>query len=227
MKKSYTYFFVIFFFISSFSQIFGQDIYDKMVKEICECIEKEKVKDASGIGSCFEELLVNNLIELKKHYSVQTMADLDLEKMGYKIGAKLIKECDYAIDNFLSGNVDSTKEVPKQQNLNCDDLKNGDFYYVNKIPEMGIVDTTFVTISKDMYLERMNNGRTYSLLKIKWKDDCKFSLEFRESNDPWKKEISNPGDIYEHEIMTNGEKSFLLTLFWRGKSNQFELFKLD
>lgn len=197
-----------------------------MTRKLCKCVEKQQVKDASGMGPCFEELLVDNLKELKEHYNAPTMADLDVEKIATKIGAKMIKECDYVMENFPSGIVGNQEKVAKQKELNCDDLKNGDFYYVNQRPQTGIIDTTFVTISNDMFLERMKNGRTYSLLNIKWKGNCTFYLEFRESNDPVKKEVSAPGDVYEYEVLTNGERSFFLNVFWGKRSYQFELFKL-
>ncbi len=226
MKKIQKHFLLLLFIVGAIGQICAQDIYDKLSRKLCKCVEKEQVKDPSGMGYCFEKLLVNNLEELKDYYNAQTMSDLNMEEIGNKIGAKMIKECDYVIDNFPTGMVGSQEPVTKQQNLNCEDLKNGDFYYLNKRPQTGVIDTTFVTISNNMFLERMKNGRTYSLLNIKWKEDCKFSLEFKESNDPMKKEVSSPGDIYEYEILTNGEKSFFLNVFWRERTHQFELFKL-
>jgi hypothetical protein len=154
------------------------------------------------------------------------MADLDMESIGNKIGAKMIKECPYVLDNFPTGIVGNEEKVTKQLNLNCDDLKNGDFYYLTRRPDIGIVDTTFVTISKNMFLERMKNGRTYSLLDIKWKDNCEFDLTFKESNDPMKKEVSSPGDVYQYEILTNGTESFYLKVNWMDRTYQFELFKI-
>lgn len=72
----------------------------------------------------------------------------------------------------------------------------------------------------------MRNGRTYSLLEIKWKNECKFELEFQESNDPLKKEISQPGDIYKYEILVNDENSIFLKTFWQKREYQFELVKI-
>jgi len=138
----------------------------------------------------------------------------------------MIKECQYVIDTFQPGIVGNEEKVTKQPDLKCDNLKNGDFYYLTKRTEDGIVDTTFVTISNDMFLERMKNGRTYSLLNIKWQDNCKFDLIFKESNDPMKKEISKPGDVYKYEILTNGNKSLFLKTTWMDRSYQFELIKI-
>jgi hypothetical protein len=204
----------------------AQDIIDKMSKKLCKCIEKQEVKKPDEMGPCFEELLISNFNEIKEHYNAKTMADLDMETIGNKIGAKMIKECPYVLDNFPTGVVGNEEKVAKQLDLNCDDLKNGDYYYLTKRPDIGTIDTTFVTISNSMFLERMKSGRTYSLLDIKWKDNCEFDLIFKESNDPMKKEVSKPGDVYEYEILTNGTKSFFLKVNWMERTYQFELFKL-
>ncbi len=224
-KKHYTLILTILFIGFNYS-LNAQDIIDKLSKKLCKCIEKQEVKNPDEMGPCFEDLLIKNFNEIKEHYDAKTMDDLDMETIGNKIGAKMIKECPYVLDNFPTGIVGNEEKVTKQQDLNCDDLKNGDFYYLTKRPDMGIVDTTFVTISKNMFLERMKNGRTYSLLDIKWKDNCEFDLIFKESNDPLKKEVSKAGDVYEYEILTNGIESFFLKVNWMERTYQFELFKI-
>ena len=208
------------------NSLYAQEIIDKLSKKLCKCIEKQEVKNPDEMRPCFEDLLINNFNEIKEHYNANTMADLDIETIGNKIGAKMIKECPYVLDNFPTGIVGNEKKVTKQPNLNCHDLKNGDFYYLTRRPDIGIVDTTFVTISKNMFLERMKNGRTYSLLDIKWKDNCEFDLTFKQSNDPMKKEVSSPGDVYQYEILTNGTESFYLKVNWMDRIYQFELFKI-
>lgn len=175
---------------------------------------------------CFEDLLFSNLIEIKKHYQAETLDDIDLDAIANKIGVKLIKECPYLLDTFPSGVVGNEEKVSKQPDLKCEDLKRGDFYYLSQRPETRIVDTTFVTISNDMFLERMKNGKTYSLLYIKWKENCEFDLTFKESNDPMKKEISKTGDVYEYKILTNDSESVFLKTTWMNRNYQFELIKI-
>ncbi|MFD1015470.1 hypothetical protein [Winogradskyella rapida] len=204
----------------------AQEIIDKLTKELCKCIEKQEVKNTTEMEPCFEDLLISNLKEIKEHYKAETMDDINMEEVGNKIGAKMIKECPYVLDNFPSGVIGNEEKLTKQPDLKCDDLKKGDFYYLTERPEVGIVDTTFVTISNNMFLERMKNGRTYSLLDIQWKDNCEFDLTFKESNDPMKKEFSKSGDVYEYEILTNGNKSLFLKTTWMERSYQFELIKI-
>ena len=170
---------------------------------------------------------MNNWSGVKTYYNVQSLEDIDMEQLGVKIGTRMLKECQYMVDNFSPDNGETTKIVEKQPDLTCEDLKNGDFYYVLERPDLGVKDTTYVTISNEMFLERMNNGKTYSLLNIEWKDNCEFDLIFKKSNDPIKKELSKPGDIYEYEILTNTDKSVFIKITWMNRTQQFELVKMD
>ncbi len=226
MKETYRIVILTIFLFGTSCNLAAQDIIDKLSRKLCKCIEKQEVKNSSEMGPCFEDLLIRNLKDIKEHYNAETMDDINMEEIGNKIGAKMIKECPYVMENFPSGVVGNEEKVTKQPNLKCDDLKKGDFYYLTQRPEGGIVDTTFVTISNNMYLERMKNGRTYSLLDIKWKDNCEFDLTFKESNDPMKKELSKSGDVYEYEIFANGNKSLFLKTTWVNRSYQFELVKI-
>tara|TARA_R110002073_G_scaffold335466_1_gene527517 strand:- start:713 stop:1387 length:675 start_codon:yes stop_codon:yes gene_type:complete len=219
------FFALVFLLLNQYS--FSQDIFDSLSKKLCECIEKEQVKNTDGIQPCFENLLVDNLIKIKEHYNAKTIDDIDMDDFGGKIGARMIKECEYVSDNFPSGVVGSEKKIEKQENLDCKSLKKGNFYYLTGRPNSKVMDTTFVTVSNNMFLERMKNGRTYSLLNINWKDDCKFDLIFKESNDPIKKNMSEPGEKYEYEILSNNEKSVFLKVLWGKIEHQFELFKID
>lgn len=226
MKKTYQIIILFFLLLGTSYNLSAQDIIDKLTRKLCKCIEKQEVKNVNEMGPCFEDLLISNFKEIKEQYKTETIDDIDMEEVGNKVGVKIIKECPYVLDNFPSGVVSNQEKVDKQPDLKCDDLKNGDFYYLTKRPEVGILDTTFVTISNDMFLERMKKGRTYSLLNLKWKDNCEFDLTFKESNDPIKKEFSKPGDVYEYEILINGNESVFLKTTWMKKSYQFELIKI-
>ena len=208
-------------------QASSQELFDKLTKDLCSCLEKIKAKTPDDFAPCFEDILLNNLKEIKKHYKAKTLDGVNMEELGNKVGARIVKECDYVMNTFPSGNVVSKEnEIKKQPDLKCDDLKKGDFYYLIPTQNQQVSDTTFVTISNNMFLERMKNGRTYSLLEIDWKDKCKFNLEFKESNDPFKKELSKKGDVYEYEILQNNENSVFIKISWKGRTHQFELFKL-
>ena len=226
MKQTHRFTLLFFLFLGTCYDLTAQDIIDKLSRKLCKCIEKQELKNPNEIGPCFEDLLINNFQEIKEYYQAEMIEEIDMEELGGKVAVKMIKECPYVLDNFPSGIVGNEKKMDRQSDLECDDLKKGDFYYLTKRPDSGIMDTTFVTISNDMFLERMKYGRTYSLLNITWKDNCEFELTFKESNDPVKKELSEPGDIYKYEILTNDNKSLFLKTTWMERSYQFELVKI-
>ncbi|MEM6894773.1 MAG: hypothetical protein AAF554_13860 [Bacteroidota bacterium] len=206
-------------------QVHGQDFYEKLSKKLCSCLEREKIETADQMPLCYEQILFGNMEEIKKHYQVASLNDIDAEALGSKVAAQLLKHCDYALKVLAKEEKQEKKTVTKQANLTCKDLRSGDFYYLNEISNQQVPDTTHVTISGNMFLERMKGGRTFSLLNIEWTDDCNFVLVFKESNDPLKEELSKPGDEYVYEVMTNGPESFVLKLFWKKEEFQIEVFK--
>ena len=216
----------IFFLIISFSfNSFGQDMSSKLAKEICACLEKEKVTSIKKMNPCFEKVLVNNLKEIYKAYKIKTIDELDLDKFGIEVGSKLMKECDYAINNLMPEENKFEKDFVPKKNLDCSDLKAGDYYYLTANTDTQKKDTTFVTIKKKMFLERMDNGRTYSMLDINWLDKCKFELIFKHSNDPIKNGMSVPGEKYKYQMVSSTPNSYILKSFWKKREFKVEFFK--
>ncbi|CAL2103717.1 conserved exported protein of unknown function [Tenacibaculum sp. 190130A14a] len=226
MKKTFKIALLAFLFFGFSDNITAQDFITNLSKKLCKCIEKNEVKNMDEVAPCFEDLIVDNLKEIKKYYNVKSINDINIEELGSKIGVQLTKDCPYILNTFKSQVSGNEEKVVKQANLQCNDLKNGDFYYLVKSSKNAKVDTTYVTISNHMFLERMKNGKTYSLLNIEWKENCTFDLIFKESNDPMKKEFSKAGDVYTYEILTNDDTSVFLKTIWRDRSYQFELFKV-
>jgi hypothetical protein len=217
---------IIFFLVISCSlSSFSQDMSSKLAKEICECLEKEKVASIEKMNPCFEKALVNNLKEIYKVYKIESIEDLDFEKFGVEIGNKLMTECNYAIENLTPDENKFEKDFVPEKNLDCSSLKIGEFYYLTSNTVTQKSDTTFVTIKNKMYLERMNNGRTYSILDINWIDKCKFELVFKDSNDPLKSVMSEPGEKYNYQMVSSTPSSYILKLFWRKQEYKIEFFK--
>jgi hypothetical protein len=155
------------------------------------------------------------------------MDELDFDKIGVEIGVHLTKECSY-IQPYLVNPINKIdKDFIPDANLDCSELKNGDFYYVQPNPITKVNDTTFVSIKDKMYLERMRNGSTYSLLDIQWVDDCRFDLIFQNSNDPIKSNLSKKGDKYEYQMISSTPKSFVVKIKWLGQEYKFELHKIE
>lgn len=217
---------IIFFLIISFSfSSFGQGMPEKLAKKICKCMEKEKITTIEEMTPCFEKVLVDNLKEIYKVYKITSLEEFDFDKLGLEIGIKLMKECDYVLENLTPDEYKFKKDFVPEQTLDCSKLKTGEFHYLTLNTLTKTNDTTFVTIKNNMFLERMNSGRTYSMLDINWIDDCKFELIFKDSNDPIKSVMSESGEKYNYEVVSSTSNSFILKLFWRKKEYKIELFK--
>ena len=208
------------------SCFYGQEIHEKMANEICKCAEKQNVKEIEGIEACMQNVLIDNAEKLMKFHKVKLMTDLS-DDVFVDIGIKFSKKCDYAyglIDDPVKEKIDTIKD---SEPLKCSDIREGDYYYLTPVNiEQTKIDTTFVTITKTNFFERMKSGRTYSHLKIKWITDCQFDLEFIESNDPYKKLLSTPGEIYSYEIVGTSEDSVFLKLIYRKSEYHFEMIKI-
>jgi hypothetical protein len=61
-------------------------------------------------------------------------------------------------------------------------------------------DTVVLHIENGYWTDRFKNG-TYSKLKFNWIGDCEFEIEFVESNNYIRKNLSKPGDKYRYQIL--------------------------
>lgn len=204
--------------------LFGQDILDNLSKEMCECIEVSAYKDSSEIEPCYIALFEKNRKQIREFYTTTELTESQMYEFANKIAAKNIYNCEYVKKKFPTGAVGEKRT--KQTNVDCDDLKESKFYYLIQAPNSSRKDTTFVTISKDEYLEKMRDRTTFSRLKIIWRDDCNFDLIFQESDDPLKKEMFQKGQIISYEVIANENDSFFLELEWQGQIIQGQMFKL-
>lgn len=223
MKKNILISMIVLFMSTT---VFSQKVHTKIATKICKCLEKEKATTEEDVNSCFERTLMSNLDGLYKHYNAKTIDEIDMDEAGGIIGAHLAKNCDYIIEVFTDEAGKESEFIEPEEDLTCLDVHQGEYYYVNEVKELNIKDTTYVTITDTMYLERMRRGKTYSMLQIEWENDCGFKLTFKDSNDSLKKALSKPGDIYTYEIIKKTPTSIIVETFLRKKKYQVEFFKI-
>ena len=223
-KITYLIIFGVLIFSSWRNKLSGQDILETLSQKMCDCIESNNFKNAAQIEPCYDDIFANNYDDICKYYKTAELTDSQIDEFGYKIAAKTLEICDYIKNTFPTGLVGEKRS--KQAIIECADLKNGEFYYLTQKPGSKVLDTTFVTISGDSYLEKLRNRTTYSKLKINWKDDCSFELVFEESNDPFKKEMLKKGDIFIYEVVANEYESFFIEIDWQGTIFQSQIFKI-
>ena len=68
-------------------------------------------------------------------------------------------------------------------------------------------DKVGVDLKDGIWIDRFVDG-TYSRLNFKWINDCEFELEFIESNNETRKNLSKVGDVYSYEIISKEQSHF-------------------
>jgi hypothetical protein len=204
-----------------------EELLQTISNQICECLETDKIKDPNKMDICFETSILKNLDGVLKIYNIKKIDDFDANQFGLDIGVLLMKTCQYALEHLTPSEYKIEDDFVPKEDLNCTQLKRGDYFYVfpNQVTKGS--DTTYVTIKDKMYLERMQNGRTYSMLDIKWINDCKFDLIFKDSNDEIKSRLSKPGDVYHYEVIETTPNSYIIKTTWMKQTFKFELVKLN
>lgn len=215
-------------FLFSLQTCFSQNVYDKLSKKLCRCLEKENVKTVEGMRPCFEKVIIGDLASILEFHGAKTMDEINGAEVGQRLTGRLAKHCDYALQTFMSDTLKSKfPEYERDTVLDCSTIKKGEYYYLTPDRNGELIDTTFVTFSESGYLERMNGGRTYSRLSVKWKGDCLFVLTFIESNDPLKGSYSKPGDTYEYEVFKNSDSLMIAKPLWRKDKFLIEFYKIN
>lgn len=225
LMRRYSLLLFLFVIIASCkNKLSSQEIIDSLSKELCQCIEQAKFKNSSEIRPCYSKMFENNKTVIQEYYKTNNLSESQIDQLENKIAAKTVYNCEYIKNNFPSGF--AGEERTKQLDVECEELKESTFYYLTQRPNSKIQDTTFVSISQGEYLEKMRGKTTYSRSKIIWEDNCKFNLIFENSDDPFKKEMFQKGQVFNYEVIANENDSFFLRLEWEGEIYQSQMFKL-
>lgn len=205
----------------------AQDLPNILSDQICECLEKENITNIEDADVCYEQAIVKNLDKLYDYYNVKSLDDINFETIGNEIGVILINECDYMMPYFTNPINKFEEDFVPEKNLDCSGLRSGDYYYLNPNILTKMNDTTYVTIKDKMYLERFDAGRKYALLDINWTSDCKFDLEFKNSNDSFKTEMSKKEELHSYEVVESTPQSYILKMQFKAQDYKFELFAIE
>lgn len=188
---------------------------ESAASEICDCLGSPESLDSAKFNNCYDNILEK-----------ETAWIFDDEKLN-KINAQIIKSlgrnCKAAAmgDTGLSENSDiKVIEEDREPALSVDEcrkftLQEGLFY----VEAYG--DTTNLSLKNDTYIETFPDG-SYSKLKFRWTDGCNFEIEFVESNHYIKKNMSEPGEVYQYTVIDHDkeQREYLLhgypgTLFFQ------------
>ena len=85
-------------------------------------------------------------------------------------------------------------------------------------------DTVHFEIKNGLWKERFKDG-TFSKLKFHWVNNCEFDLEFIESDNESRKNLSKPGDKYRYQITDKKEGYYDMTVQVLG-TERYYMFKV-
>jgi hypothetical protein len=85
------------------------------------------------------------------------------------------------------------------------------------------ISSVSIGIQKETWTETFSDG-TYSKLKLRWVGDCEFDLEFLESNNAIRQNMSKAGDKYHYRILEKKEGYYSLSYELDGIYSTFRIY---
>jgi len=177
---------------------------DAFTVEICKAINEEKGADSTRIDNA---LIKHYPAFLNKH---KVDSEEKFIAIYDKVFFRLQKNCETFVEILNAEFVEkgdwkrlSEKPHHKLKKKACREIsaiKN--FYYL----ESDGTKTT-VTVDKGYWQEVFADG-TFSRLYFRWTGECEFELEFIESNNYSRKNLSNKGDKYVYGIFGKSEHGY-------------------
>jgi hypothetical protein len=199
--------------------LFSQNVEDKVLDDLC--LEIKKAKHLSN-----EEKLIQLDKQLILYLSNFNENEVE-EKFDY-IFIRLQKVCEefsLLIQEIMPPNVrDNWVKLSERPNIEIsdeelDEFKKHSLYYYYEYDG----SITNVTIMDNLWIDNFIDS-TSSKLKFRWVDNTKFEIEFIESDNNTRKNLSKPGEKYYYQII-NRENNYYWLLLEIPESNELWKFK--
>lgn len=174
--------------------VMAQKSVKKVAKTSCKCMEKQN-GNAELMQKCLVDALVANMGSLSKDFGLKSIEELGNEEMSMKISEEMFKRCPTQL-MIMSG----VPHYEQDKNLDCESIKNGKYYYL-EANEHDVMDTIFVDIDGEKYMESMEGGKYFSECEVAWNSKCTMELTSVETNHPVKMEFSVPGQKFNYELI--------------------------
>lgn len=201
-----------------FDETFCQINIENVADQFCQCLNNNVTKpDIERLKECLT-IFEKNMISVKNDSTRNAIIqDLSIYasthcKEAAKVGSRLGNKSDFKI-------IDS---IPKSglTDLQCKHLLvKSKFYYLQKDGSK-----MFVEINENLWTETEQSNKRLTKCKIKWLNNCEFSLEFLESNDPIKNKISKKGDIYIYNVIEINGNIISLTVSFNSIIQCFKVY---
>jgi hypothetical protein len=170
---------------------------DILTTEICKTLEENKqAPDSLNVSFAFQKhfplFLEKHKIDSEEKYN--TVTD--------RIFFRLQKNCNFFVALLARNNENKSEwevlQTAPPSNIQKKDCKKltaiKKFYYLEQDGKK-----VHVTIDNGKWIEKFEDG-TYSNLNFKWTSDCEFEIEFIESNNNMRKNLSFKGDKYNYVL---------------------------
>ncbi|MFV0183524.1 hypothetical protein OBK25_02210 [Empedobacter falsenii] len=196
MKYYLTY---ILFIICSIS--FSQNIDDKrdlLINDLCNILTKNKnLNDLERIN------LVNQDISLVEYFKDFSKDEIQSEEEA--IFYRFQKNCKAYTDIIRKFSEKNNENWITLENLPKSTINDKEYKLIKSASELYYFDyegnKTIVKIENNNWIEYFID-ESFSKLKLHWKNNYDFNLEFLESNNLIKKSLSRKGEIYQYRILS-------------------------
>jgi hypothetical protein len=194
-------------------------ITDKLLDEICESIRSNTSKsDSARLSQAFEKHL---LPLFRTMDSTQAMEAWDRVFFRLQVKCPAFRQI---MDKYgeRKGDWKTVDEKPLASTdaAMCKTINT--YQQLSYLEPSG--DTVHVTLSDGTWTERFTDG-TYSKLKFYWVNNCEFYLEFIESNNHTRKNLSRPGDKYSYQVLDRSEGYYFMSAQFVGRE-RYSTFKI-
>lgn len=210
---------LIFLFCSSFSRSQSIQAVDSLNVEICKSLVQNKNLD--------NEIRINTMTKSHIIPYLSKFSDTIIQKkIGTKIYFRLLKNCDEfrtlfpaepLINDWTEQNNQPISKISKEQCSHFD--KSSKYYYIENNGKK-----VEVTLENNLWIEKFEDN-TYSKLHYRKRNDCQFELEFIESNNFSRGNLSVKGDKYLYKIYDEDKQSYRVYLRNKEMYYTFKLLK--
>lgn len=197
-----------------------QNKRDSIVNLICKTIVENRTDDdTTRVNIAFEKYLYNFLA---------TYNETEREEVFTNIYYRLQRNClefkkilQKLIPNQGDWEMLTEKPTSKVTAQDCREFKQKRYYYY--LEANG--SKTRVEIHEGFWTDTFADS-TYSKLKFKWLNDCEFEIEFIESNNESRKNMSKKGDTYRYSIIDRKENYYdmVLEVVGAGQLSRFKMY---
>lgn len=179
---------------------------DSLINEICKMISEESTDtDSAKINEAYKKHLYPFLAKYSqdKWYEIAESIHFRMQVICGAFTEALLKA--EPPNQEWEWIIEKPKYFPDKKT--CRDIdKNDDYIYIESTG-----DTVRLSIKNGYWIDTFKD-KTYSKLKIHWLTDCEFEIEFIESNNRIRKNLSKKGDRYKYYIIEKGTNYYYLAV---------------